>query len=761
MKGTLFSADFVKDSTGNLRLLELNTDTAFTNGALYHVDFAEFINLISDNNINEVYVIHKEFHKNFVQSLSQSLSDSGVIDSFLEIEEGNDIIYPTAIEDSSTKFILRCAYDESAIFDSTYCKQKEEVLKLFYDNDDTGSIAQFFVSSSNLNIDTLQRDTNSSTIPDVGVKNLSSIHESIKFYKIGGTGSVGDNFNQFIESNYQDSLIVNYYDNSSETRHKGIRSFNIIYGSNLDILNLANVEVEAIFDKPINIDYDLNTVSNLIHEKHYYEFTSNFPQLVQSDGGIFEEEYITDANNQPALVSNIVIGNSYKSIFVSGSPDTDNVSIFTAWSHEGSELPVGSYLTSSILINSVKFPLKRGLISNITTEESASFRAAGNQHILVYDSSSNELRYKTIYRINEETDYLLKSDDGITKVISNDVEILEDTHYSYILDFEDVDTFMLHNSGLSIKVVAHNACFPAGTKIQLVNGDVKNIEDIEEGDSLVSFDTHNKKFTTGRVGQLNKSTQSGLVHIKTEFGEELKSTLGHTIYSQNGWVTADKLVVGDSLINSNGDVSKIVDIGIISGEFEVYHILNVGNDHTYFANGILVHNRSITTAPPPPQPPPPPPPGYVCFIAGTKVTMENGSEKNIEDVVIGDVVLSYNEDGRCIEPKKVIKLESPIHDDLVEYTLSNGTTITSTFDHPYYVNGLQLASYKPNWTNSRYDLPSNVIEIKVGDLLNLVNNEVVEIVSIKELDRVDTQTYIFSVDDNRNFYANGILVHNK
>jgi hypothetical protein len=31
MKGTLFSADFVKDSSGNLRLLELNTDTGFIN----------------------------------------------------------------------------------------------------------------------------------------------------------------------------------------------------------------------------------------------------------------------------------------------------------------------------------------------------------------------------------------------------------------------------------------------------------------------------------------------------------------------------------------------------------------------------------------------------------------------------------------------------------------------------------------------------------------------------------------------------------
>jgi intein/homing endonuclease len=141
--------------------------------------------------------------------------------------------------------------------------------------------------------------------------------------------------------------------------------------------------------------------------------------------------------------------------------------------------------------------------------------------------------------------------------------------------------------------------------------------------------------------------------------------------------------------------------------------------------------------------------------------MLDGSEKNIEDVVIGDEVLSYNEETTFIEPKQVIKLDSPIHDDLVQYTLSNGTTITSTFDHPYYVNGLQLASYQPNWTNKRYDLPSEVSKIKVGDFVNLVNKEIVEIISIVELDRVDTQTYIISVKDNRNFYANKILVHNK
>ena len=133
--------------------------------------------------------------------------------------------------------------------------------------------------------------------------------------------------------------------------------------------------------------------------------------------------------------------------------------------------------------------------------------------------------------------------------------------------------------------------------------------------------------------------------------------------------------------------------------------------------------------------------------------LEDDIEKSIEDVQIGDVVLSYNEEKKSIEPKKVTNTSSPIHDDLVEISVDSYPLIT--------VNGLELASYKSEWTNERYILPSNVIEIKVGDFVNLSNNETVKIESIMELSRINTRTYIISVEDNHNFYANKILVHNK
>ena len=150
MKGTLFSADFIEDSNGDLRLLELNTDTAVTDNGLAYINFNGLVDIISTNSISEVHVISKEFHKNLVSLLSQSLHDSAVsISVFQNIVEEPNSIYPTSVEDSSDKFILRMAYDESAIFDSEYTKNKLGPLSLFTNSGDSGSVAEYYISSSN------------------------------------------------------------------------------------------------------------------------------------------------------------------------------------------------------------------------------------------------------------------------------------------------------------------------------------------------------------------------------------------------------------------------------------------------------------------------------------------------------------------------------------------------------------------------------------------------------------------------------------
>ena len=105
MKGTLFSADFVKDSDGNLRLLELNTDTGFIKQELQNFDFSQFEQMLVDNNISELDIIYKpDLHEYFVNQLLSSLSFEITVNLH---KEDNTTIYPTQVTNSDNKFIIK------------------------------------------------------------------------------------------------------------------------------------------------------------------------------------------------------------------------------------------------------------------------------------------------------------------------------------------------------------------------------------------------------------------------------------------------------------------------------------------------------------------------------------------------------------------------------------------------------------------------------------------------------------------------------
>jgi len=745
MKGTLFSADFVQDSNDNLRLLEINTDTGFYTSAISHFDYTGLHNIISSSNIVNLHVISKGFQHEFVTSLSQSIASEGVITGFTNTVEEDYTIYPTAVTDADDKFILRVAYDESTVFDSVYCKKSNEITRLFLNNQDVDSVAEAFHTSSTSGqfINTLAKRTNGDNIPDFVVKDATELGNGVAFVKAAGSEEA--DVDNLINSLPEAAFITNFY-NTSGTTQKSYRSYNVVYGADLELVNIANIEIPALFDKPTS----LTLSGSIVDDKHFYEFSTNYPFFQPKDGygGIFEEESITGIDGNAVPVISASVGSSYQSYFISGSPDTDLVRAFGEWSHEGSTVPSGSYITSSVLTNSITSTLYKKLVSNITVAGDHSIRMSGNQHLLVYDSGSNELKYKEAYQIDEVSDYLVKLDGSTADIVSNNIEILEDEHKVYLLDMEEVDTYIVNEGGINFKVVAHNACFPAGTKINLANGETQLIETFTGGEDVQTYDTTKKEFSTARVEKLKSSTQTDLLEITTETGEVIKCTKGHKMYTPNGWRDAHELRVGEDLMmNSLGNLTAITSIVTHEGEFEVYHLMNVGSEHTYFADNLLVHNYSRAGA---------------CFVDGTEVTLSSGDVKNIEDVKQGDEVLTLNEATGEQEGKLVYGIMTPKHNDIVKYTLEDGTEVSSTYDHPYFVDGLELKSLNPVKTNSLYNIGVEVGEIKIGDILIKADGSKSAIVTIDAgLLDADIQTTIIRVEDNHNFYANGILVHNK
>ena len=625
MKGTLFSADFIKDADANLRLLELNTDTGFIANTLSsRFDFTSFISILNSNSITELVLVYKSMQRGFVALLKDTIAtDATFITTVTEQVEDANTIYPTAVTDSSEKFILRLAYDENALFDSTYCKDRANVQKLFYDNSATGSIPEFYYSGSEYVVNTLTSDVNDHTLlPDFVTKPKSEEHVPLSFYDIKGSDSSSeDRITNFVDEyvNLETHTIEKFHYNATDItddgKISGYRIVGIVYGADIEYVNIGQWRVQSFFEIPTTAEIDYITAhsdsfATRYHDKHYYQFTSNWLRTTSGDGLLLGQS-ILNLDNTSGQIELLEANDVVKSIFINGLPDGDVQSMYDTWSSSGISFPSGSYVTSSVVESITELDTNKsyGILGELKVSETDAIYSTTGKHYLVYSTGSNEMSFKSQFRIDATDDFLLDPSGSLIPITSNKLIILDDaiTDSLYKIDVETLDTYFVSSS--IAPVVVHNA----------------------------------------------------------------------------------------------------------------------------------------------------------CFIAGTQITLSDWSTKNIEDVVVGDVVISFNEESEKQEDKEVLSLLSPLHDDLVKYTLSNGTVITSTFDHPYYVNGLELASYRPEWTNERYEALSGVIEIKVGDVVNLEANDEssVHIISIEEQPTEATQTYIFHVKDNMNFYANGILTHNK
>lgn len=188
MKGTFFSADFIKTDNG-LKFIELNTDTMAVFGAVESngIDLSDFYTLLQNESIDTIEVIYKPLiQKDIVNHFSASIRDNAsFITTWTEHEEDFNTIYPTSVTDASNKFILRLAYDENAIVDSVYAKHDVNSLSLFNEYTASSDAIPFFVSSSDMQVDTLERKTNTGTFPDIVLKNQWST-STVSFIKIGG-----------------------------------------------------------------------------------------------------------------------------------------------------------------------------------------------------------------------------------------------------------------------------------------------------------------------------------------------------------------------------------------------------------------------------------------------------------------------------------------------------------------------------------------------------------------------------------------------
>lgn len=132
-----------------------------------------------------------------------------------------------------------------------------------------------------------------------------------------------------------------------------------------------------------------------------------------------------------------------------------------------------------------------------------------------------------------------------------------------------------------------------------------------------------------------------------------------------------------------------------------------------------------------------------CIAEGSLITMSDGTLKPIEDVRVGDKVISF--DGKVFSGKTVTAAWDNGVKDVVEVTLEDGISLRCTPDHRLLTQDGWKESSKlssDDWVYTPRRIMCVCIPVK----------------SIKKAGK--SKVYDLTVEDNHNFIANNIVCHN-
>jgi hypothetical protein len=143
-----------------------------------------------------------------------------------------------------------------------------------------------------------------------------------------------------------------------------------------------------------------------------------------------------------------------------------------------------------------------------------------------------------------------------------------------------------------------------------------------------------------------------------------------------------------------------------------------------------------------------------CFIGSSKVKMFDGTEKRIDEIIEGDVVL--NDEGtesRVVEVQKHVDF----HDNIYGF---NGEEPFVTAEHPLLVEGDIWKSIDPTWTPEEFSHDIERFQLEVGDKLIVGTNKEIKVVNSIDEHKLEVPVYNLELDVVNTYYVNEYVSHN-
>lgn len=149
------------------------------------------------------------------------------------------------------------------------------------------------------------------------------------------------------------------------------------------------------------------------------------------------------------------------------------------------------------------------------------------------------------------------------------------------------------------------SCFPAGTKVLMADSSYKNIEDVQVGDYVTSYDENINREVPAKVLELSSPVREHMCELAFT-DDVLKLTDEHPVYTSEGWksinpektieenenIPVSQLTLGDTVFFKGGIYKEVTKINCWQEVVQTYNLKAVENHNTFFADNVLVHNAA-------------------------------------------------------------------------------------------------------------------------------------------------------------------------
>jgi len=505
MKATTIALDFVKDIDGSFKVLELNTNVGFwpiSHSAYSTID--EVTSYVSSSGASQVHYIGNSLYGDIVGSdyspstvddqeadftvvdqgprvfeeIKTELSSSAFVTSYEEHLVGVQASSIPFVADSSDKFIIRNAYDNTALVDTTYAANTSNFLQLVRDFC-TGPNALSFPASY-----VAPSGSEAAPLDTIDVNNFRwNNHHPNYLVKLVETGTGADNYNypklyhvsssqalQALKDNLgQGELLQEYVYNQDDLIEGKLRTYRIagfLAGPNLDTVHffdpytVSNI-LPVYFD---NVDYENEgslTEARVLEkwERPAYIQKLNSHAVANTSPNVVEGMKVIewDTNNELDLHLQDLGVNLKTYDIPSLSDDNEGETYeFTASYTEGA--PIGTFQSASIVSNNSGDSIS--VQAKFYLEDGQTFSSALNTPLLTIDNENGVVEFTNSSNIISGS--ILASINPVngnieSKGVTSAVRYIHTQQVSHV-NVEAEDTFLVKGSGSNLFLIHNNIC---------------------------------------------------------------------------------------------------------------------------------------------------------------------------------------------------------------------------------------------------------------------------------------------------------------